>query len=388
VEILQKAGNGALVVLDEIGAGTDPAEGAALAKAVLLSLSQRGVRTIASTHYAELKEFAWDREGFQNASVEFDVETLRPTYRLRIGVPGASNAITIAGRLGLPDAVLKTARENLGTDRLALEDAIARMEVTERRARQAAVETERKTRELEAQRKKAEEELQETRDHRREQTERAYETTLTELRAARDEAAGLLKQLREQAVAGKESEDARRRLQELDEAVRAKRPKPRRKPTHRIASGEAPQPGDTVWVPSLGSTGRLEEVRKDDAVVQAGALRLTVPYSTLQKVAADSVPPSRPEPSRVSIALRAAQEIPTEIHLRHMRADEALGELDRYFDDARLAGLHTVRIVHGKGTGALRTLVHRYLKEQPDVRGFRLGEDGEGGFGVTVVELK
>jgi DNA mismatch repair protein MutS2 len=388
VAILRKSGPGSLVVLDELGAGTDPAEGAALAKAVLLKLSERGARTIATTHYAELKEFAWDREGFQNASVEFDVETLRPTYRLRIGVPGASNALTIAGRLGMPPEVLEVARGNLGTDRLALEDAIARMETTERRAREAAMESERKARELEAQKRRAEQELADAKDRRREQSERAYEQTLEELRAAREEAAALLKQLREQAAAGKEAEEARRRLQEIDESVRAKRPRPKRKPTHRIASGEKPVEGDSVWVPTLGGIGRLVEVRKDEAVVQAGALRMTVPYSTLQKVEGPAPEPRRNEPSQPGIALRAAMDIPTEIHLRHMRADEALAELDRYFDNARLAGLHTLRVVHGKGTGALRTLVHRYLKEQPDVRGFRLGEDGEGGYGVTVVELK
>lgn len=389
VHILKGAGKRSLVLLDEMGAGTDPAEGAALAKAILLRLSEAGALTIATTHYAELKEFAWDRPGFQNASVEFDVETLRPTYRLRIGVPGASNALTIAGRLGMPKAVLDAARENLGTDRMALEDAISKMEESERRARWAAVESEKQAQALEAQRRDAERELSEQKDRRRAATEQAYEEALELLQNAREEANALIRALREEQAESKSSAAARERLRQLEETVRGKRPKPRRKPTHRIAPEAAPEPGDAVWVPSLGATGKLIEVRKDSAVVQAGALRMTVPYATLQKVAEDMSrleEPKAPTNTR-SLALQAATNVPTEVHLRHMRVDEAMDALDRYMDQARLAGLHTVRIVHGKGTGALRAMVHRYLKEQRDVKGFRLGQDGEGGYGVTVAEL-
>jgi DNA mismatch repair protein MutS2 len=387
VRILAGASNGALVLLDEMGAGTDPAEGAALAKAILLRLHERGALTIATTHYAELKEFAWERPGFQNSSVEFDVETLRPTYRLRIGVPGASNALTIAGRLGMPADVLDTARAHMGTDRMALEDAIGRMEETERRARWAAVESEKQSQALEAQRRDAERELSETKDRRREATERAYEEALELLRDAREEANALIRALREEQAESKSSTAARDRLRQMEETLRQKRPRQRRKPTHRIAADVAPAPGNAVWVPSLGATGKLIEVRRDSAIVQAGALRMTVPYSTLQKVAEEPVEQARPAAISRSLSVESAASVSTEVHLRHMRMDEALDALDRYMDQARLAGLHTVRIVHGKGTGALRTMVHRYLKEQPDVKGFRLGEDGEGGFGVTVAEL-
>jgi len=390
IRILNGAKKGSLVLLDELGAGTDPAEGAALAKALLLSLAERGALTIATTHYAELKEFAWNNEGFQNASVEFDVETLRPTYHLRIGVPGASNAITIAGRLGMPPEVLEAARANLGSEHRAVEDAIARMEESERRARWAASEAEQKARELEAQRRDAERELSETKDRRREATEKAYEEALQLLRDAREEANALIRALREEQAESKSSAQARARLQHLEDVVRQKRPRPRRKPTHRIEKGEPPVAGDSVWIPSLGTTGSLVEVRKEDAVVQAGALRMTVPYSTLEKVAAELVPkdrPQRPKPASTSIGLEAAANVSTELHVRGMRVDEALQELDRYLDEARLAGLHTVRIVHGKGTGALRDLVQRFLREQRDVKGFRLGKDGEGGDGVTIAEL-
>lgn len=390
VAILKHARKGSLVLLDEIGAGTDPAEGAALAKAILLSLAERQALTIATTHYAELKEFAWDRGGFQNSSVEFDVESLRPTYRLRIGVPGASNALTISGRLGMPPEVLETARENLGTDRLALEDAISRMEETERRARRAAMDAERRARDLEAQKRHAEQELSEAKDKRREQTERAYEEALQILRSAREEADTLLKSLREQEREGRETEDARVRLQRLEEGLRQMRPKPRRKPTHRISTDALPEPGDTVWVPGLGGTGQLVEIRRDEAIVQAGTLRLTVPYSTLQKVDGEPVTtaPTKPIRETRDVGLQAATEVATEVHLRAMRADEALVKLDQYLDEARMAGLTTIRIVHGKGTGALRELVHRYLREQKDVLRFRLGQDGEGGHGVTIAELK
>lgn len=387
IRILKGAGKDTLALLDELGAGTDPAEGAALAKALLLTLAERGALTIATTHYAELKEFAWNNEGFTNASVEFDVETLRPTYRLRIGMPGASNALTIAGRLGMPQAVLDRARANLGSDRLALEDAIARMEEAERSARWAAGEAESQARALEAQRRDAERELSEAKDRRREATERAYEEALALLRDAREEANALIRALREEQAESRSSAEARARLQRLEETVRTKRPRPRRKPTHRIRTGEQPVAGDNVWVPSLGATGKLLEVRREDAIVQAGAMRMTIPYSTLQKVEADMVEKARPTPAPRRMGVEAAANVPTELHLRGMRADEALAELDRYLDAARLGGLTTLRIVHGKGTGALRDLVHRFLREQPDIKGFRLGREGEGGDGATVAEL-
>jgi DNA mismatch repair protein MutS2 len=387
VAVLKGTGKDSLALLDELGAGTDPGEGAALAKAILLSLAERGTLTIATTHYAELKEFAWNNEGFQNASVEFNVETLKPTYRLRIGVPGASNALVIAGRLGIPQAVLDTARANLGTDRLALEDAIGRMEEAERQARWAAVESEKETARLEAQRRNAEKELSEAKDKRRAATEAAYEEAMATLREAREQSGILLKALRDAHLEGKATEEARLALQNLEERVRAKRPKPKRKPTHRIAAGEAPVEGDSVWVPGIGATGTLLEIQKDTATVQAGTLRMSVLYSTLEKVEEDMVEKAAPKPQVQNVGLETAINISTEIHIRGERADEALQSLERYLDDARVAGLHTIRIVHGKGTGALRELVHRYLKEQPDVKGFRLGQDGEGGHGVTIAEL-
>lgn len=389
VEILKSADASTLVLLDEIGAGTDPAEGAALAKAILLALSETGASVMATTHYAELKEFAWNREGFQNASVEFDVETLKPTYRLRLGVPGASNALTIAGRLGMPESVLERARGNLGSDRLALESAIARMEESERASRRATIEAERKVKELEAQRRHVEEELSEAKDKRKAATEAAYEEALAFVRTAREEAAEVLRTLRELGEETRETDAALKRLQQLETVARQKRVKPRRKPTHRIETESAPQPGDSVWVPSLGGIGVLVEVRRDEATVQAGALRLTADYATLQKVA-DEAAPAKSEPVRrssSSIALEAASTISPEVHLRHMRAEEAFVVLDKYMDSARLAGLHTIRIVHGKGGGILRDMAHRYLKDQPDVRSFRLGSPEEGGHGVTIAEL-
>jgi DNA mismatch repair protein MutS2 len=302
-------------------------------------------------------------------------------------VPGASNAITIAGRLGMPDTVLQTARANLGSDRLALEDAITRMEESERRARWAAVEAEKKARDLDAQRRDAERELSEQKDRRREATEKAYEEAMDLLRSAREEANALIRALRDEQRETLTSAEARDRLQRLEDTVRQKRPRPRRKPTHRIAAGEPPVTGDNVWIPSLGSTGTLIEMRRDEAIVQAGALRLTVPYSTLQKVEPEMVQKEKPTTSSQSREIEAAANISPELHVRGLRADEALAEVDRYMDEARLAGLHSVRIIHGKGTGALRDLVHRYLREQRDVRGFRLGQDGEGGHGVTIVDL-
>ncbi|HEY3414500.1 MAG TPA: endonuclease MutS2 [Armatimonadota bacterium] len=387
VAVLKGAGKDSLVVLDELGAGTDPAEGAALAKAILLSLAERGALTIATTHYAELKEFAWNNAGFHNASVEFNVETLKPTYRLRIGVPGASNALVIAGRLGIPPAVIDTARANLGTDRLALEDAIGRLEEAERKARWAAVEAEKEAARLEAQRRDAEKELSEAKDKRRAATEAAYDEATELLREAREQTNVILKALRDAQLDGKATEEARKTLQELDERVRAKRPKQKRKPTHRISSDESPIEGDSVWIPGIGATGQLVDIQKDQATVQAGTLRMVVPYSTLQKVEEEMVEKPKPKPQLGNIGLETAVNVSTEIHLRGERVDEALQSLERYLDDARVAGLHTIRIVHGKGTGALRDLVHRYLKEQRDVKGFRLGQDGEGGHGVTIAEL-
>jgi DNA mismatch repair protein MutS2 len=415
---VEKSGPRSLVLLDEVGAGTDPAEGAALAKAILHSLLALGARTIGTTHYGELKEFAYSTPGVENASVEFDLETLRPTYRLLTGIPGTSNAFTIAARLGLPEAVVQAARGMIGTDQAVLTDVIQRLtenqRATETDLRKAAA----AARDVEQKREQHERALKQLHAERADILRRAREEADEIVRAARKETDRFREELRRlERQARRASEGAgeadlgrvRERLQKASgrlerrtEAAASRLPQEAAPPPTEPAvelDARPPAVGDAIWIPGLNQRGTLLSVTDGKAQVQIGSIRTTVAVAGLRRI----VTP-RPGAGRGTGAgrgaggngavlsgdagMRARAEISPELRLLGLRADEALSRLDEYVDQACLAGLSPFRVVHGRGTGALKRVVWEYLREHPNVRQFQHPGEEEGGTGVTVAELR
>lgn len=377
---------GALVLLDEIGAGTDPTEGAALAKSILNHLLRVGALTLCSTHYGELKAFAYNTDGMQNASMEFDVESLRPTFRLRIGIPGASHALTIAQRYGIPAEILEEARAGLSVGQQEVMKMLEKLDLAQKQADTARADAERLSKELQEERRALRERIREADEARRKARESVAEQMEAIRRELRAEAERLFEKLRTAAAPSRETEKARADLKALDAVAREFVEEMEEAPAP-PAVGRTAAKGDTVRVRSYGQTGRVVSDPADGRVqVQVGALKLTVGLDDLE-VVEEPKKPARPTGTS-RLALRRAVDISPELHLRKMRAEDALEELERYMDDALLAGLDRVRIVHGKGTGTLRKLVHEFLDRCPGVAGFRLGAVSEGGEGVTIAELK
>ncbi len=392
VAILGTLQPGALVLLDEMGAGTDPAEGAALATAILESLLGRGARCIATTHASELKAFAYREPRVQNASVDFDAETLAPTYRLIIGLPGGSHALQIAARLGLPEDVIERARALLSPGERHVETLIAGMAEDGRRLRDARAAAESARAEADRLRRELDERSRKAEDRRADLLAEARAQAAEILRQARREADDALRALRRaqsgSAAGVADVESARTAIrQQLDELTAEPPPQA---PLPPPPGGW--RPGMAVRVRSLRQTGRLLARPGPDGTVpvQVGILRVNAAVGDLDAVAepqtAAPVPPARTGSS--SAALAAAADLPAELDLRGLRADEALERLDRYLDDMALAGRAEARIIHGKGTGALRQAVGEYLHGHRLIASYRLGETGEGGDGVTVITLR
>jgi DNA mismatch repair protein MutS2 len=415
---VEKTGPRSLVLLDEVGAGTDPTEGAALAKSILQALLRSGARTIATTHYGELKEFAYSTEGVENASVEFDTETLRPTYRLLIGIPGTSNAFSIAGRLGLPEPIVEAARGMIGTDRAVLSEVIQRLTEDQRATETDLRKASTAAREIEEKREQYDRALRQLHADRadilaraRAEAEETVRKARREMERIKGELAGLEKQVRKAAAAPAAGPDMaavqkmRDRLQRsasrIDEraekvlAPRREEPAPPPPESIRI-DAVPPSAGDQVWIAGLAQRGTmLTEPAQGKAQVQVGAMRMTVPAEDLQRI-------QTPRPAAVGVTARPAMaagemadrgmqaraNISSEVKLLGMRAEEALSRLDEYVDTACVAGLSPFRVVHGKGTGALKRVVWEYLQGHPNVSGYHHPREEEGGSGVTVVELR
>ncbi|HIE50931.1 MAG TPA: endonuclease MutS2 [Armatimonadetes bacterium] len=381
VHILRRARKNSLVLLDEIGAGTDPEEGAALARAILRHLHRRGVRTVATTHYSALKTFAYAETGIENASVEFDDQTLRPTYRVLIGLPGRSQAFNIARRLGLPKEVLAEAQRWLSEEQVRVEDLIRRMEQTQRRLEHELTVAEREAQAAAAQREQVEAErrrLQELERELREQARREAEQLLSQAEA---QAKAILAELRRQQREGKATERARQRLKQLREEIR-----PPEEPSPPLPPVDL-QPGDLVRVRSVNQQGTVlaEPTPGGEVELQIGGMRLIVPVREVERVEEFVRPETRTNVDLLRI--EKVFRVPPELHLRGCTVEEALERLDKYLDDAFVVGLERVRIVHGKGTGALRKAVHEYLRQHPQVASFTAAAPHEGGTGATVVEL-
>ena len=380
-DALRKLEDGALILLDEIGAGTDPAEGAALAKAILADMSDRGATVLASTHYGELKAFAYNVPGFTNAAMEFDPRTLRPTYRLLMGTPGASQALRIAERYGIPAPVVETARTSLGSEAQDLALMLERLEAAQRQARLAQSEADRRAAALKKDEAVAKRKLAEADEIRRTANEKAQAVIEAALREIRLEAARLFDEIKS---AGKATDAARQGLKDLDaagtELARSFAPKVRR-------PKDAPpvRKGARVRLAGHSQVGQVLDDPKEGRVpVQLGTLRMTVPVASLEPV--DKAPQEIVK-ARPNIRLAKALTASPEVDLRHLRAEEAVRELERFLDDAALGGLERVRIVHGKGEGVLRSAVQGALRENRAVAGYRDGDATEGGAGVTVATL-
>jgi DNA mismatch repair protein MutS2 len=383
VEILREADAASLVLLDELGAGTDPVEGSALARAVLMNLLESQIPALVATHYAELKAFAHSTPGVQNASMEFDLDTLSPTYRLTIGLPGRSNAFAIASRLGLDRNIIERARSALSRGDVELETMLGQIRTAQQEAASARAHADIARRDAELLAAQARRKVAEAEKSRAEILEQAHADAQAEIQLAREELERLRQEWRAVSLTRDFVENEETKLNALADQLPAA-PKPVTPPALVSRPGEI-EVGDQVWVARLGKAGRVASIDSDGAEVQVGNFRVRLKPDELgEKVAA---PPARQEPPASHITLPEVESPGVEVSLRGMRADDALDKLEKYLDRAYLAGLPYVRIVHGKGTGTLRKLARDLLREHPLVAEVREAAPHEGGEGVTIAKL-
>lgn len=389
IRILEQADTSSLVILDELGAGTDPQEGAALARALLMHLVERGIITLVTTHHPELKTFAHGTPGVVNASVEFDLETLQPTYRLTIGLPGRSNALAIAERLGLPDEIVGSARQEIDPAELKVDDLLDEVYRQRDISREARLRTDEAKREAENLRRELAERLAAIEDERRDVLEKARQDAENEVKIVRKEIRDLRKELRRARQPLDVIRQAEEKIETLAEEVEV--PVERHEPDIVPVQGVI-HLGSKVQVRPLGMEGVVKSLSENKAEVQIGGLRVRAKLSELvlaggsEKVAVESSQPSAV--SRPSSSAGAHPSPGVELDLRGQRADEALDMLEGYLERAYLARLPWVRIIHGKGTGKLRKVVREALQRYPQVANFESGKHNEGGDGVTIAELR
>ncbi|GGA38211.1 endonuclease MutS2 [Paenibacillus physcomitrellae] len=388
INILNEMSSKSLVLLDELGAGTDPAEGSALAIAILDYIHSLGCRMVATTHYSELKAYAYERKGVINASMEFDVNTLSPTYRLLIGVPGRSNAFAIAERLGLSSSILDFARGEVKEDDLRVENMIASLEQNRLSAEREREKAEKLRAEMEELRRKYEQDLEKFEEQRDKRIEKAETEARAIVEKARDEAQKIIEDLRklalEEGASVKEHKliAARKALDEAAPAQRKKAPAVRKALKQRQIG-----PGDEVRVYSLNQKGHVVELAGKEAVVQLGIMKMKVSLDDLELVQQEQAAKT-PQRTVTNVKRTKDDSVRTELDLRGANLEEALIEVDRFLDEAFLANLGQVYIIHGKGTGVLRNGMQEYLRRHKHIKSYRLGNYGEGGSGVTVAELK
>lgn len=395
VEIVNRADERSLILLDELGAGTDPTEGAALAMGILAELHVRGCRTVSTTHYSALKTFAYETSRVKNASVEFDLETLRPTYRLLVGVPGKSNAFTIAGRLGLSEEVLQRANTFITEREMQVADLIENLGETRREielerqmVRSGMQAIEKQSKALEDKSLLLDEE---------------YETLLV---SAKEEAADIVRRSKREAeelieelkIALKKEKKQQQDIEKARQGFRRisaklENGRPGKRSGSELQAGQI-KLGQMVQMTKFRQKGQVLALPNPngEVLVQAGVLKVMVPLAELKIVPEEKKMPAkyaRIEPAKgISVGLEKAEAIRSEIDLRGMLVEEGIYALDKYLDDAILSGVGLVYVIHGKGTGAMRAGIQDFLRGHPHVRSFRIGEHGEGDTGVTVVELK
>lgn len=395
VKILAEADADSLCLFDELGAGTDPTEGAALALGILHNLFQRRVTTVATTHYAEIKLYALSEEGVENAACEFDVESLRPTYRLLIGVPGKSNAFAIAKKLGLSDAIIEDARGRIGEEDLHFEDLIADLEDTRRLAEREKLEIEQYKEEVERLKARARESTKGIEKGKDKILNRAREEAARILAEAKETADEIIKEIKKKENGGSGSLEAeqlrtklRKKLEENQSALGAQTVKG---PSQTISLKNLAL-GDKVRLLNMhGVVGTVTELPDKSGMftVSAGILRTKVSAKEVEFIQhKEKEAPVRNQGKTAGLGRAKAMGISPEINLIGKMTADALPELNKYLDDAFLAKLPQVRIVHGRGTGALRKMVHECAKKNKHIESFRLGEYGEGSDGVTIVYFK
>ncbi len=390
VRILHELGRNALVLLDEVGAGTDPSEGSALAKAILEELRTKNARVIATSHYGELKEYAFSNAKVQNAAVEFDRETLGPTYRILLGVPGSSHAFYIAERIGLEKRIVDAGRNGQSARDANTADLLQQIEESRKAAFAMEREARRASQQTEKLREEYERRVREIEDVRATVRQNAEEEARLTLRKAAEKAENIIEELRKMHRGARKGPSARQKLSTLKREISDELASESIEIEPEVSSEHIYNKGDRVRVISLGLDGELIEEPKEGVVaVQIGSMRATLPLGQLrpsQKTATKHAAPPRNQASEIQ--MRKALYISPELNLRAMRVDEAMPLLDRYLDDAFAAGLKEVRIIHGKGTGALRKFVSDYLKSIPLIESFRIAEESEGGSGATVAIIK
>ena len=396
VHIVENAGPNSLVLFDELGAGTDPVEGAALATAIIESIRLIGAKIVATTHYSELKLYALSTDGIENASCEFDVETLSPTYKLLIGVPGKSNAFAISKKLGLPDSIIERSKEKLSDENIKFEDVLGSIEENRVSAQKAREEQERMRREIE----QLKDELQREREKIDKKKDKIYDNARAKaekiIKQAQEDTERMLEEIK-QLQKEKRNKEAVRAMEEVRKELKLKE-KSNVRPKNRRSGGvksnvnlNTLKLGSNVLIIDLNDKGTVLSINKDNqtAVIQVGIMKITAKISNL--VVLEDEKGSKPEsyvaPKR-STGINTAMSGKTEVDLRGMTIGEAELEVDKFLDESVLSGLSEVSLIHGKGTGALRAGIHEYLRHHPHVRKYRLGRFGEGDIGVTIVELK
>jgi DNA mismatch repair protein MutS2 len=387
IELMERVGPDSLVLLDELAAGTDPSEGAALAQALLQHLLERGAITVATTHHGELKLFAHSTSGIENAAVEFDPVTLAPTYHITVGVPGRSNALAIAARLGLPESILQAARESLAPDELALDSLLS--ELREERAAAAAARQgeEQARRKAEEAQSRVEQRLAAMDEERAQRLDDAARALESEVAAAREALARAQRVAERQsaALSPQEMGSARQDVTEAAQTASRLRKRSRRRRPSTTPRPEQIRPGASVWLEGIPMAAEALSApdRRGEVDVRFGGLRARVGVGQIVRVEH-----SRRPPGERSISLpQAPQAVAEQIEVRGQTLDEALPKIEKFLDDGFRAGVPRLRVVHGKGTGKMRHAVRELLARNPLVKSFDFASAQEGGEGVTVAEM-
>ena len=393
VGILNEVTSDSLVIFDELGAGTDPVEGAALAIAILEDVNMAGAKCIATTHYSELKNYALTKDRVENAAVEFDVNTLSPTYKLLIGVPGKSNAFEISRKLGLRDDIIDRAKEFINTDNIELEDVLQNVEKNRIKIEQEKEEAEKLKKEIEEVKAEYDRKLEKLSISKEKMMEKARAEAFSITRQAKEEADNILKELRnmEMEMASKEKNKKIEALRkELANSMGNLQPSVKSMIVPKVSNKEIRdlKAGDEVKVITLNQEGTVVSVdkKKKEAVVQMGIMKMTLPFKALQ--IAQKEKKSIVTKSTRKIISSKSGSVKSEVDLRGMNLEEAIVEVDKYLDDACVAGLEIVTIIHGVGTGVLKKGLQDVLKKNKHVKSQRPGQYGEGGMGVTIVEIR
>lgn len=398
IRILDEADDGSLVLMDELGAGTDPVEGAALATAIIERLRMKGARIAATTHYAELKAYAVNTPGVENGSCEFDIATLRPTYRLLVGVPGRSNAFAISKRLGMDSALVNRAKELVSGENQRLEDMVSKLEEHRQKLENELEQARAVRASAESAGQKAERRLTELENMRQKEIERAKSEARQIIERARTEAEQMMTEL-DTIRKEKNSAEFAARIQEAKSRLRSRLAAAEEAVDpvlHKIRGQyKLPRPlkeGDEVIIIDIDKKGIVLSPADSsgNVMVQAGIIKTRVGIDNLRLVESNVGSVNRTAPPVGTVkgeSSRAVRSVKTELDLRGMLTDEGILELDRFIDQALMSGIGQITVIHGKGTGAMRAAVHKHLKSHPSVRGFRLGVYGEGETGVTIVEL-